>query len=611
MNPKFKINPVKSCKAGISDMKLFNKVNHFPFLIHYSVFLLSIFLLPKISLAATYYVSATGWVSNWQSAINRATPGSYLQANANAVAGDTIMFINDAGPFNINSSGIINPANNGTPDNSITFKGEAGNAVILNSTSWSVELKNSSYINIENFTFETSTTSSMWVTMRNYGIAGASNHHINIRNCIFKSSNNYWAAFYIDGNNSYINIINNQFIGGVGSERGPFDLLYLVPGGPSYSIHHVLIENNSFYGGSHVSLEFQTGGGVVENNVIRNNIIHNPNHTSLNMYGQGGVGSDSNLIENNDIYDAGAVCVEDGNIANCSENVWGSSGDRAQGISLQANFQFFGDSNIIRYNRLYHGGIGFIADQYAYNNRIYNNVFYKNTRGFYFNSGYNIDGNTIVNNIFKDNDLTSNEANYPVEVDSLPNPPCLNTWRNNDFSESNNIFYSACDHAWGARTLSYLQTNTPDNWYGNLNSDPLFVNTSASDFHLQPSSPAIDAGVELTTLASSDSGTGATLIVNDAKYFSDGKGIVQADWITVGTVANAVQISLIDYSTNTITLATGISRNAGDKVWLYKNSSGQQMLFGTAPDLGAYEVVSAAPPPDRTPPAPPSGIVIN
>jgi hypothetical protein len=29
----------------------------------------------------------------------------------------------------------------------------------------------------------------------------------------------------------------------------------------------------------------------------------------------------------------------------------------------------------------------------------------------------------------------------------------------------------------------------------------------------------------------------------------------------------------------------------GAPIWLYKNSSGQQVLYGTAPDLGAHPVV--------------------
>jgi hypothetical protein len=63
------------------------------------------------------------------------------------------------------------------------------------------------------------------------------------------------------------------------------------------------------------------------------------------------------------------------------------------------------------------------------------------------------------------------------------------------------------------------------------------------------------------------------------------------DVIAIGTIGNTVQISSINYSTNTITLATPMTWANGAPIWLYKNSSGQQVLYGTAPDLGAHPVV--------------------
>ena len=72
-------------------------------------------------------------------------------------------------------------------------------------------------------------------------------------------------------------------------------------------------------------------------------------------------------------------------------------------------------------------------------------------------------------------------------------------------------------------------------------------------------------------------------------YFSDGFGIVDADHIAIGEVGTTVQISSINYSTNTITLAGGILRSENDPVWLYKDSDGTVVLYGSAPDMGAEE----------------------
>ena len=125
------------------------------------------------------------------------------------------------------------------------------------------------------------------------------------------------------------------------------------------------------------------------------------------------------------------------------------------------------------------------------------------------------------------------------------------------------------------------------------------------NLNLTSSSPAIDQGGALTFVGNSDTGSGTSLIVDDAGYFQDrtwgpSYADIEADWIAVGALGNVVQISSINYSTNTITLASSITRNDGDPVWLYKKSDGTQVLYGSAPDAGAYEfsqmeVVPSAP----------------
>ena len=117
---------------------------------------------------------------------------------------------------------------------------------------------------------------------------------------------------------------------------------------------------------------------------------------------------------------------------------------------------------------------------------------------------------------------------------------------------------------------------------------------SSTDLHLQAGSPARGAGTHLTTVASTDKGSGTSLIVNDAGFFQDGSGIVNADWIRVGA-SNTVQIASISYSTNTITLASPITRSPGTPVYLYKASNGAVVLSGAAPDIGAHPYQGAAP----------------
>jgi len=129
---------------------------------------------------------------------------------------------------------------------------------------------------------------------------------------------------------------------------------------------------------------------------------------------------------------------------------------------------------------------------------------------------------------------------------------------------------------------------------------PLTVSTIDPNLALQSGSPAINGGVALTTVHSDDTGSGTSLVLADALYFQAGSAAatapmgsslsnVQGDWIAVGTVGNVTQITDINYSTNTATISPAITRSDGDSVWLYKKSDGVQVLYGSAPDYGAYE----------------------
>jgi hypothetical protein len=134
-------------------------------------------------------------------------------------------------------------------------------------------------------------------------------------------------------------------------------------------------------------------------------------------------------------------------------------------------------------------------------------------------------------------------------------------------------------------------TDGASNEFGAVkNQDPLINNAGANDFSLNNNSPAINKGGPLTRVANADSGSGTTLIVEKAEFFQPGWGGGESpDTIAVGNINNFVQISSINYSTNRITLASSISRSDGDPVYLYKDSDGTRVLYGSAPDIGAVE----------------------
>jgi hypothetical protein len=152
----------------------------------------------------------------------------------------------------------------------------------------------------------------------------------------------------------------------------------------------------------------------------------------------------------------------------------------------------------------------------------------------------------------------------------------------------------SCTSVWGNLAAVPFLTDP-----GNKNANPLFVNyispgNPGNNYHLLAGSPAIAAGTYLTTVAAGDSGSGTSLVVSDAAYFQDGYGLSNAystvlgDCIAVGTPSNHVCITAVNYTTNTLTLASSISRSAGQGVYLYSKSDGVRVLTGSAPDLGAY-----------------------
>ena len=142
---------------------------------------------------------------------------------------------------------------------------------------------------------------------------------------------------------------------------------------------------------------------------------------------------------------------------------------------------------------------------------------------------------------------------------------------------------------WGTMPYGTSQSNF-DQWRSDTSQEPngrriaaalseIYVDAPNRDYQLVSGSPAIDAGVHLTT--TTDTGSGTVLTVQKSWFFQDGyDSLVEPDWIQVG--ANPpVQIVSIDYESDIITLSTSITWSAGDGISLPYN--------GVAPDVGACE----------------------
>lgn len=374
---------------------------------------------------------------------------------------------------------------------------------------------------------------------------------------------------------------------------------------------NITVEDNYMAHGGHVVFE---NYGIYS--VVRNNISHNePWYPADN--GECSVNYPATYTNENynGLYSHRVWQITDTHDREYSFNLYENNRLGHAGVNPNNNgatgLTIASPGNVIRYNSAfgtmhnpmktkYGDGYGWQASG-GTRNRIFNNTLFKGgygyqpfmdaspwplpLQGFRWYAPSDSAGNVLKNNIVYGSYGAVEEGLDDIQdCTSSPNSVMVNNFCTNADAEK-------CTH------------------YG----DPLFVDpdltqvssSTLPDLRLKAASPAINRGAHLTTVHADDTSSGEILKVEDALYFQDGTWGSSlaghtADWIAVGTVSNVVQISSINYSTNTITLADSITRNDGDPVWLYKKSDGEIVLSGSAPDYGAYEHDSGSTPdPER------------
>ena len=478
---------------------------------------------------------------------------STIQACANAaVAGDTCYVF--AGYYNE----TVSPANSGTVGNFINFTGD------VNASVYSFSVSQKSYIRIQNFEVWNKHAGTRGIVIDN-------SSHIEILNNYVHNTGQVGISMYIGGSGnitpSNYTIIRGNRVEYPGILTDNFTNVAADTAIDIEGFNNLVEQNNLTNCQDYINLH----GGF---NVIRNNSFYNANPQNWNgtehidgvqAWAGGLTPVQHNLIENNYLY---------------------NSTDLNTHFFLIHEVGYNTDNNIVvRLNAVNLLGSAFVFIQGAtpnisipnvsvYSNTILND-FAQSSIGdhvvtFVENSTYG----HVYNNIFYN---TSKNGGSPQSFDASSTA---------GFDSHNNLAYgtscgSSCTWA------SPMNNETG----GIKNKDPLFVN-NLTNFSLQSNSPAIDAGGSLTNVSVSDSGSGTSLILNDVNSLQDGWAGTQPDWIAIGNTSNIVKISAINYSTNTITLANNISRSVGDPVYLYSDSSGRRVLYGNAPDIGAYEFVS-------------------
>jgi hypothetical protein len=230
-------------------------------------------------------------------------------------------------------------------------------------------------------------------------------------------------------------------------------------------------------------------------------------------------------------------------------------------------FQMRDTTNTGDHDVIIRGNVGYNVGSYVQqaggidNVSHYNNAYYKipsdpdhiNMRGAILDFNTERVDNPSIGNYLFNNIIYDTAGNYPFNIDGT------SAGTGSQVDISHNLCY-----------LALAQS-------GCFAADPMFVNAYEKDFHLQPDSPAKDAGKAITTVTSS-SGSGVSFNVAEAKLFTDGFGIADGDMIKVG--ANG-PVRVTSISGNTITVNRSISWNNGDGVY-WRNQD-------TSPDIGAYE----------------------
>jgi len=541
---------------------------------------ISFISLPSLVSAATYYLNPlSGFDTN--AGTSTGAPWKTLnKANGVLVAGDTVYLM--TGTYS-GTTQRISPVNSGTASNRITYAAQSGATVTFSNTDRFIVLTGKQYIVIKGpMTFQLPTA--------DWGYLDNSDHNT-IRDIVFKgaSTSQYSGLSLLNGSS------NNWIFANTFQDWGRTNGMKSGSWGDAVRItsdsDRNLIESNNFYNAGHAGLSFETSYNVVRNNYFKNawwrgmafGWIIKPSWDPTRQE----FVSQYNVIEGNLFDSNGSQVTQDG-------------GEALQPIAPYNIFRrnVFVDNRTagLRMGPWPVGANGYDGEPYVYGNRVYHNTFVHNGTSSTVNDPGGINlwnaGNTttnLTNNHFKNNIFTKNTANtYQMDITLYPTANYGASYFNANYRVAGSCFSNQsnfrAESLNGVQSIEYYQANYPTVFYGNDSSTPSFVNEAGRDFHLNTGSGCIDRGVALTTTTSAGSGT--SVPVADALYFSDGKGLVDGDQITIGS--ETVNIKTVNYATKILTIDRSISWSSGASIHY-------QTYSGTAPDAGAYEFGGPSP----------------
>lgn len=542
-----------------------------------------------------YYVSTHGSDAN---SGTKALPFQTISKAANVARAGEVVLI-QAGVYYED----VRPLHSGEPDKYITYRNEGDGEVVIDAQDGKrpgcIEIDNKSYLQFVGLTVRGANSFQTW-PRAGISMTDGTNHVIldNIT-----TYNNYVGIMAYGRENpvSFITVKNSRTFGpgNIGNTHyGIF--FYKKVYDSSILNNHVaynLPEVQSY--GIEVSTDFP---GLQSNGsrriVITGNEVDHNESEGIHTWNTVGVLIDSNYLHENG---ATGIQVEDGSENVVVEN--NLSENNAQKYEFEAGAWIDDSKNVVvRNNILRSNKIGLtitdsdrviIHDNYVYfNNRGAENL--ENAAGLIVeDSATNI---SVTHNTFYKNGASGMQ--HGAVNFGLFNPSCTNiTFKNNIVAETANTlellqdscsgFVSDFNDFFNIRPLAVEWNQSQMDWPAylaasgqdahSITSAPLFADPTTFDFSLQPTSPLISMGTILarTTYA----GSGKTVLVTDASYFSDGLGIGSGDMIVIGD--SQVGIETINYKNHSIIVNRVIQWDENDAVSF--------PFTGVAPDMGASE----------------------
>ncbi len=480
--------------------------------------------------ATEYYVNAS--IGNDTFTGTEAQPWKTIQKAANAlVAGDTVYIM--AGTYTPTQK--IELLNSGTSDNYINYLAYPGDEQLVIIDGTNITLPNwygvftiisKNYIRISGLKIINSPYAGFYMNL--------STHIILENNETYQTYSSGISVWDCD----VVTVDNNEVSRACWPTGGEQECISIV------TSNRVLVKNNHVFDGG--SIGYGGGGEGIDikdgstNSIVYNNYVHDI--ASVGIYVDAYLTDQSNIqVYNNtvnNIYGVGISLAseEGGELDNVtvSNNTVANCQDRAMVIHWTNKPNYLIKNIYVQHNTFYNNAEGLDVGVHALGSNI-----------------------NITNNIFSQNLV------YQMQNSSTD----LNL---SELKVRNNLI-DGVNPSW-----AISGTNA-------VIGVPEFVDVSQNDFYLNAYSPAIDQGAFLTT--TTNAGTGTTIQIADAGFFTDGYGIRTGDIITIEGQSQTFEITAIDYVNNSITINQEATWNVGTGISL--------SYFYTAPDMGAFEFDSS------------------